>query len=122
MHSVVIDKIVSLIGLSISFVGIAIILVTTIRALYDFVKLMLGGDIGISDIRLELGYGIILGLEFFVAADIIESVFKPTYYDIGILAAIVAIRTFLSYFLNKELEDLHVHKQLGEPDPLSKRA
>lgn len=104
----IIDHIVSIIGLSISFIGIGVIVIATLKAVYDFIRLLLGKKVDISDIRLDLGYGIILGLEFFVAADIIESVFKPTYYDIGILAAIVAIRTFLSYFLNKELEELHV--------------
>lgn len=107
----VLDKVVAIIGLGISFIGIGIILITSLKALYDFVTLSLGRITDVSAIRLELGYGIILGLEFFVAADIIESVFKPTYYDIGILASIVAIRTFLSYFLNKELHDLHGSKK-----------
>ncbi len=104
------DKIVSIIGLGISFTGIGIILSASIKGLVDFLRMLWGEKVGISDIRLELGYGIILGLEFFVAADIIESVFKPTYYDIGLLACIVVIRTFLSYFLTKELEELHTEK------------
>ena len=113
MAMVLLDHIVSAIGLGISFIGIAVLLFTSLKALYDYIRLARGeNNVGISDIRLELGYGIILGLEFFVAADIIESVFKPTYYDIGILACIVAIRTFLSYFLNKELQELHTSKEV----------
>jgi len=58
----------------------------------------------INEIRARLGYGIILGLEFLVAADIMTSVVRPDYYNLGILAILVLIRTLLSFFLNKELE------------------
>ena len=65
----------------------------------------------VNRIRLELGHGIILGLEFIVAADIIESIAKPNYYDIGMLAILVLIRTFLNYFLNMELQELGPEKK-----------
>ncbi len=110
-----VEKIAEVAGMVISFIGIIIIVVVSIRALYNFYKFLRGYSVQINDIRVELGYGIILGLEFFVAADIIESVLRPTYYDLGILASIVVIRTFLSYFLNKELQELHdeqLHHQL----------
>lgn len=57
-------------------------------------------------IRLDLGRALVLGLEFIVAADIIETTTTPDYYAVGILAILVLIRTFLSYFLNRELETL----------------
>ncbi len=47
---------------------------------------------------------LLLALEFALAADIIRSVISPTWQDIGELAAIAAIRTFLNYFLEKDLE------------------
>jgi uncharacterized membrane protein len=50
------------------------------------------------------GVWLILGLEFELAADIIGSVISPTWEDIGRLGAIGAIRTFLNYFLEKDLE------------------
>jgi uncharacterized membrane protein len=43
-------------------------------------------------------------LEFELAADIIESVVAPTWMDIAQLGAIAVIRTFLNYFLEKDLE------------------
>ena len=53
-----------------------------------------------------LGFGVwlLLGLEFELAADIVRTVVTPTWSDIGLLAAIGAIRTFLNYFLEKDLE------------------
>jgi len=50
------------------------------------------------------GMWLLLGLEFELAADIIRSVISPTWIDIGQLGAIAVIRTFLNYFLEKDLE------------------
>ena len=55
-------------------------------------------------IRQRLGTHLLLGLEIFIAADIISSVARPTWEKVGILASIVGIRTVLSYFLRMELK------------------
>jgi uncharacterized membrane protein len=47
---------------------------------------------------------LLLGLEFELAADIIRSVVSPSWRDLGQLGAIAVIRTFLNYFLEKDLE------------------
>ncbi|MDQ2070788.1 DUF1622 domain-containing protein [Natronospira bacteriovora] len=55
-------------------------------------------------LRQRLGRGILLGLEFLIAADIIHTVaVELTFESIGVLAAIVLIRTFLSFTLEVEL-------------------
>ncbi|WP_306357904.1 MULTISPECIES: DUF1622 domain-containing protein [unclassified Nocardia] len=55
--------------------------------------------------RQELGRAILLGLELLVAADIIRTVaISPTYTSVGVLAMIVAVRTFLSFSLEVELD------------------
>jgi uncharacterized membrane protein len=52
----------------------------------------------------RFGMWLLLGLEFALAADIIGSVVSPTWQDIGELGAIAVIRTFLNYFLERDLE------------------
>ena len=52
----------------------------------------------------RFGMWLLLGLEFELAADIIRSIISPTWQDIGELGAIAVIRTFLNYFLEKDLE------------------
>jgi uncharacterized membrane protein len=52
----------------------------------------------------RFGLWLLLGLEFALAADIIGSVISPTWQDIGELGAIAVIRTFLNYFLERDLE------------------
>jgi len=56
--------------------------------------------------RAWLGFArwLILGLEFMLAADIVRTVIAPTWMDIGQLAAIAVIRTFLNFFLERDLE------------------
>jgi uncharacterized membrane protein len=54
--------------------------------------------------RRWLGRSILLGLELLVAADIIRTVaVQPTLSSVSVLAAIVLIRTFLSFSLELEI-------------------
>ena len=61
-------------------------------------------DSEFNSIRLNLGQTILLGLEFIVAADVIETTIAPDYYALGILIIVVAIRMILSVSLSKEIE------------------
>jgi uncharacterized membrane protein len=47
---------------------------------------------------------LVLALEFELAADLLRTIVAPTWADLGQLAAIAAIRTFLNYFLEKDIE------------------
>lgn len=58
-------------------------------------------------LRHHIGSYLLLGLEILIGADIIHTVFKPTLHDLAVLGSIVAIRTVLSYFLNRELSGFH---------------
>ena len=57
-------------------------------------------------IRADLGIYLLLALEVLIAADIIKSIIEPDLIDLGILAGIVTIRTVLSVFLNKEIQEI----------------
>ncbi len=54
-------------------------------------------------IRLAMGGKMVLGLEFFLAGDIIQTIVVPTWNSLAILGGIVVIRTVIVYFLNLEL-------------------
>lgn len=55
--------------------------------------------------RQGVGRAILLGLELLVAADIIRTVaVSPTFHSVGVLALLVAVRTFLSFSLEVEIE------------------
>jgi uncharacterized membrane protein len=62
-------------------------------------------DASYQMLRRELGRSILLGLEILVAADIIRTAaVEPSLENVAILAAIVLIRTFLSFSLEVETE------------------
>ncbi|MHB8896993.1 MAG: DUF1622 domain-containing protein, partial [Candidatus Geothermincolia bacterium] len=55
--------------------------------------------------RQSLGRSILIGLEFLIAGDIIRTVaVSPTFYNLGTLAILVVIRSFLSWGLSMEIE------------------
>jgi uncharacterized membrane protein len=55
--------------------------------------------------RSNLGRGILLGLELLVGADIIATITAPlTAESVALLGALIAIRTFLSFALETEIE------------------
>jgi uncharacterized membrane protein len=54
--------------------------------------------------RQTLARAILLGLEFLVAADIINTVaVDPSFNSVGVLGLIILVRTFLSFTLEREI-------------------
>ena len=65
----------------------------------------------------QLGAWLVLGLEFELAADIVHTVIAPSWAELGKLAVIAVIRTFLNYFLEKDLERLVASDETPLPEP-----
>ena len=64
-----------------------------------------GGREAYRAARTTFGGGLLLGLEILVAADLVRTVaVAPTLQNVLVLAVIVAIRTFLSFSLQVEIE------------------
>ena len=55
--------------------------------------------------RMIFGGWLVVALEFQLAADIVGTIVSPTTEHLIELGAIALIRTFLNYFLNKELKE-----------------
>lgn len=106
--------IVEAVGLAIDAAGVAVIVIGAVVATVRFFSRMgrrgggseaLPADRLYRQFRQDLGRGILLGLEFLVAADIIRTVaVSPTLENVAVLGLIVLIRTFLSIALEVELE------------------
>jgi uncharacterized membrane protein len=94
-------KVLELVGVAIILGGIALATLTFLRngaRTRDWRSAYPG-------YRSDIGRGILLGLELLVGADIISTITAPlTFESVGLLAAIVAIRTFLSFSLETEIE------------------
>lgn len=87
----------------IAMIGVVVITAGAVRSVYQLLQLVMYNSVSSSYIRLEFGDSVILGLEFMVGADIVGSMVSPDYYNLGLLAILVLVRTILSYFLNLEL-------------------
>ena len=94
------------IGNLIGCVGVLIIFVGSIRALWLFIKKPIVKNILLSDIRIDLGHYLALGLEFLIAKDVIETLAEPTWEHLGKLAIIIALRSALTMFLAHEVKEV----------------
>src|SRR5262245_1350785 len=63
----------------------------------------------------RFGMWLLLALEFELASDIVTSVVAPTWQDLGRLGAIAVIRTFLNYFLEKDVSEAVEEDPRAEP-------
>ena len=94
--------IIGLIGCIVIGWGVAIAVVSLVRL---EASRLAGSKVckGREVLRHHFGSYILLGLEFLIAADIVKTILEPTLEEIAVLGGIVAIRTVLNYFLNREL-------------------
>ena len=91
------------------------IAVGAIEAIYQLSRRVVGRStspvIRKKQVWVHFAAWLLLALEFELAADVLRSAISPTWDDIGQLAAIAVIRTFLNYFLEKDIE------KYGEGEP-----
>ncbi|MBS0271548.1 MAG: DUF1622 domain-containing protein [Proteobacteria bacterium] len=104
-------QILNTVVVSINLVGIAVVFWGFVVAAIAFVRMKLHSQTVIlflreaNEIRAVLGTYILCGLEFMIAGDIIHTFLKPSQEDLIVLATIVAIRTVISYFLGREVDE-----------------
>jgi uncharacterized membrane protein len=96
-------------GRAIEVAGIGIIVLGALFSSLYFLWQLLYSGAALAEAyrayRANLGRGILLGLEFLIAADIVGTVaVDPTLHNLGVLASIVLIRTFLSLALEVEIQ------------------
>ncbi len=101
-----IGSLIGIVGVVGDLVGVIIIAIGLITVSIRFIRNLAQKDSNAyTTYRSGIGRTLLLGLEFLVAADIIRTVATtPTFSSVGVLAAIVAIRTFLSWSLQLEIE------------------
>jgi len=111
-------EVVESIGLVIDGLGVLAIVFGLLDATLRYVATCRREPNGYRQFRQDLGRGILLGLEFLVAADIIRTVaVAPPLQGVLILGLIVLIRTFLSIGLQVEVEGRWPWQQQVEPLP-----
>ena len=76
-------------------------------------------DFPFIEIRLKFGLWLALALEFQLGADVLNTTIAPTTQALLRLAVIAVIRTFLNYFLHKEIEEELEMREKLQPEPIA---
>jgi len=99
----ILSDVLGIVAVAVIVWGVFIGLVGLLRVEASQFRARLKRHENLRPVRYALGTHLLLGLEILIAADIVITVVEPTLEEIAILASIVAIRTLLSYFLQKEI-------------------
>ena len=92
--------------------ALVIIVIGTIEAFITGIRAMFSSPTGHErrDIWLRFGRWLIAGLTFQLAADIIETSITTSWQSVARLGAIALIRTFLNYFLERDLSEVRARQ------------
>src|SRR5687768_3093075 len=98
--------------------ALIVIVIGTIEAVVEGLRLIFSGSSDREKRELWLRYArwLVAGVTFQLAADIIETSISTSWETIGRLAAIAVIRTFLNFFLERDLADVRERQHQPEKD------
>ena len=103
------ESFASLVGwlrLAIETVSIILVSVGAAVAVFLLVRALVAPQTGsLNRVRLTFGRALVLALEFQLAADILGTAVSPSWDQLGKLGSIAVIRTFLNFFLTRELKE-----------------
>jgi uncharacterized membrane protein len=102
----------------IDWLALIIIVVGAVEAFFGGMWTMFSSADGHvkSDAWLRLGRWLVAGLTFQLAADILETAITTNWDEVGRLGAIAVIRTFLNYFLERDLGDIRIRQAAAQSD------
>ncbi len=98
------------ISFSIGLMGICIIMIGAARGIYHYLRSIRVQNF--EKIRYEIGSHLILGLDFLVAKDVIDTLLingnqdQRFWMDLVSLITVVFIRIILTYFIQKEIQNI----------------
>lgn len=102
------EQVIEVAAVAIEVLAVTIIVGATTAATIQYVHQVLSHTAGLpgyEQYKIRLGRALLLGLEILVAADVVRTVaLEPSLTNVGILAVLVLIRTFLSWSLVVEIE------------------
>ena len=113
------------VSLGLQAVALLVIVIGAIEAVVQICRVMLERHVANADKRavwLEFARWLVAGLTFQLAADIMQTTVAPTWDEIGRLAAIAAIRTFLTFFLDRDIDSMRaMRRHRASQDDQAKR-
>ena len=104
-------------------VALLVIVAGTIEVLFGVVRFSFGAASGheLRAVWLRYARWLVAGLTFQLAADILETSISNSWQTIGQVGAIAVIRTFLNYFLDKDLTEIRARQVQPRPPAQTER-
>ena len=105
------------VALAINVIAVIVVVAGVVQAVVGLLRAMVNRTATLSAKRglwLDFARWLIAGLTFQLAADIVETAIAPTWDDLGKFAAIAAIRTLLSFFLDRDLDAISERQRADE--------
>jgi uncharacterized membrane protein len=103
---------------AIDWLALILIVVGAVEAFFQGLWIMFASSDGHHEreVWLRLGRWLVAGLTFQLAADVLETAITTSWDEVARLAAIAAIRTFLNYFLERDLGEIRTRQGLAPSD------
>ena len=104
---------------AIDWLALILIVVGAVEAFFQGLWTMFASPDGHHerDVWLRLGRWLVAGLTFQLAADVLETAITTSWDEVARLAAIAAIRTFLNYFLERDLGEIRERQKVTTSGP-----
>ncbi len=98
--------------------ALIVIVVGTVETFFGGLRTMLTSTAGHErrDVWLRYARWLVAGLTFQLAADILATAVTESWDAVGRIAAIAVIRTFLNYFLERDLGEIRRRQKEPRPD------
>ena len=106
IFQIIVEYIVLIIEIIVGILVAAIVIIT----LANLVKLLLSKirkdqrQVYVHEIVARMLRGLLIALDFLIAADLLQTILDPTLEETAVLALIVVLRILLSWSLSKEIE------------------
>ena len=104
-----VDRLVLTVSSAVELMAAVVVGYGAISAFYQVVtRLMIRrmASVEYERIRIGLARALVLGLEFELGADLLKAAISPTWSSIGIVAAIVVLRSSLNFMLEKDITQM----------------
>jgi uncharacterized membrane protein len=103
---------------AIDWLALILIVVGAVEAFFQGLWTMFASSDGHHEreVWLRLGRWLVAGLTFQLAADVLETAITTSWDEVARLGAIAAIRTFLNYFLERDLGEIRTRQEPAQGD------
>ena len=96
--------------------ALLVIVIGAVEAVLGIVRVVVNRNMPEAErhaVWLEFSHWLVAALTFQLAADIVNTMVVPGWDDIGRVAAIAVIRTFLTFFLDRDIDKLRERSATG---------